>query len=590
MGAQAVGSIHESGMGGLTLFSENPGTMTAAGPSGAQAMPQALGRLLGGASWLALQFLLQIVLSLWTVRLIVEAIGPDQAGAYRFAMGFGFFQFLFEFGASSALQRQLADAWARGDRGRVDRTIACGLNFYAATALVQAAALLGMASFAVPHAEFDGSSHRLVIRLLWLQAISAPGFGLAAVVSCVLQAARRYDFVARYEVAITMMRFVILVLGVKAGVDFFWVAAAQTATIVILRAGPGLWAMTRELGHVPHFHGAGRADYRALGRFSFYMALIQISAVLADRVDTTILGFVLARPGPDIAAYDVVSKPYLLLCQAGTMLSSMVMPAVAGLAATRDADGLERVKYDGSRLHIGVLLPVGLMAWLYAGPFLSLWIGDRLGGDAAGLAPLMRLFLVAAIPLVIGVPVQMAIGLDRMRAIAVAALAGSLVNLPVSCYLATRLGVAGVIWGTVLTTMVANLLVPALVVSRALGIDARTYMGRALGAPTAGAAALIASAWAAGHLLPVAPPGAGPWARGLLLLSRLGADTFAYLGGYASVPAGRGDLALLLARLRRGRDRGPEPSSAGADGESSVDRAIGAVTPAIDARSGPRGH
>ena len=55
----------------------------------------------------------------------------------------------------------------------------------------------------------------------------------------------------------------------------------------------------------------------------------------------------------------------------------------------------------------------------------------------------MRLFLVAALPLVLSVPVQMAIGLNKIKVIALAALAGSLVNLPFSCYLdraAGRLG------------------------------------------------------------------------------------------------------------------------------------------------------
>ena len=106
------------------------------------------------------------------------------------------------------------------------------------------------------------------------------------------------------------------------------------------------------------------------------------------------------------------------------MLAYMVMPAVASLAAARDERGLERVKYDGTRLHMGGLLPVGLLAWIYAGPFLSLWVGDRLGYDAARVAPLMRLFLVAAIPLVLSVPVQMSIGINKVKVIALSALAG----------------------------------------------------------------------------------------------------------------------------------------------------------------------
>jgi O-antigen/teichoic acid export membrane protein len=521
-----------------------------------RSLPPVLGRLLSGTFWLALRVPLQVVFSLWTVRLVLEAIGPEQSGAYRFAWGFGFFQFLFEFGASSALQRQISDAWTRGDRDGVDRAIASGMNFYAAMAIVQVAALLGVAYWALPHSTLQVSSYPLVVKLLWLQAVTAPCFGISVVVSSVLQAARRYDFVPRYELAITVLRFLVLVLGVKvgmkAGLDFFWVVAAQTAVQVALGLGPALWVMVRELDHAPHFRGARWADYRALGHISFYMALIQISVVLADKVDTTILGFMLPEPaGPHIAVYDVVSKPFLQLRQTGWMLAYMVMPAVASLAAARDERGLERVKYDGTRMHLGLLLPVGVLGWIYAAPFLSLCFGDRLGYDAGRAAPLMRLFLVAAIPLVLSVPVQMAIGLNRIKVIALAALAGSLVNLPISCVLTARLGVEGVIWGTVLTTLFSNLLVPGLYVFRQLRIDLRIFLERTLGAPLAGAAVMVAITAMLRWLVPVADLGPATGSRVILFLGHLCAATLAYIGGYLLIPSGRGDLADLAAKLQR---------------------------------------
>src|SRR5262249_34296240 len=152
-----------------------------------------------------------------------------------------------------------------------------------------------------------------------------------------------------------------------------------------------------------------------------------------DKLDTTILGFVLSSdPEPAISVYNVVSKPFTQLRQTGWMLAYMVMPAVASLAAARDFRGLERVKYDGTRLQMGVLLPAGLLAWIYASPFLLLWIGERQwsemhawGYDIKDVAPLMRLFLVATIPLVLSVHVQMSIGLNNIKVIALAALTGA---------------------------------------------------------------------------------------------------------------------------------------------------------------------
>src|SRR5437764_490691 len=141
--------------------------------SSTRSLPPVLGRLLSGTFWLALRVPLQVVFSLWTIRLVLEAIGADDSGAYRFAWGFGFFQFL---------------------------VLVLGVK-----------------------------------------------------------------------------------LGMKAGIDFFWVVAAQTAVQVGLGLGPALWVMVHELDHAPHFRGARWADYRALVHISFYMALIQISVVLADK-------------------------------------------------------------------------------------------------------------------------------------------------------------------------------------------------------------------------------------------------------------------------------------------------------------------
>ncbi len=531
-----------------------------AGMSGTTAAPPpVLGRLLSGTFWLELRVPLQVDFSLWTTRLILQAIGPVENGAYGFAWGFGFFQFLFEFGASSALQRQISDAWTRGDRDGVDRAIACGLTFYTAMAVLQVAALLSVAYLALPHTTLQVNSYPLVVKLLWLQAVTAPCFGFSVVVSSVLQAARRYDFVPRYELAIVVLRFLVLVLGLRAGIDFFRVVAAQTAVQAGLGLGPALWVMVHELGHSPHFRGARWIDYKALAHFSLYIALIQISVVLADRLDTTVLGFVLPDdPEAAITVYGVVSKPFMQLRQTGWMLAYMVMPAVASLAAAHDLRGLDRVKYDGTRLHIGVLLPVGLLAWIYATPFLSLWIGDRqwdairaLGYDLSDVARLMRLFLVAALPLLLSVPVQMCIGINKVKVIAMSVLVGSVINLPISCYLTARLGVSGVIWGTVLTTLFSNLLVPGVYVFRVLEIDASGYLKRTLSAPLAGGAALIASTYVLQSLMPVTNSGNTLWFRSLPLILHLTVGTIAYMGAYLLVPVGRGDLTELASRVRR---------------------------------------
>jgi O-antigen/teichoic acid export membrane protein len=278
--------------------------------------------------------------------------------------------------------------------------------------------------------------------------------------------------------------------------------------------------------------------------------IIQISVVLADRIDTTILGFALPAgvAGPAAAVYQIVSKPFTQVRQTGWMLTYLVMPAVASLAAAGDRAGLERLKYDGSRFLIGLLTPIGLLAALDAAPFLSLWAGPTYAAHAG----LMQLFLIATLPLVISVLVQMSIGLGQVRVIALAALAGSLVNLPLSWYLTVRIGVAGVIWGTVLTTLFSNLLVPGWHVGRVLNLSWSTFARRALAAPGVGAAVLLTmlalARWAGWS---PEPRGATKLVRALPLLADIALGCASYLVGYALTPTGRGDLRALAVKVVR---------------------------------------
>jgi O-antigen/teichoic acid export membrane protein len=511
-------------------------------------LPPVLGRLLRGSFWLALRTPLQVLFALWSVPLLLAALKPALNGAYYFALSFGFVQFLLEFGMSSSLQRQVSTAWTRGDRAGVDRAVTCGVTFYAVVAVVQVATLLAIAYGLMPHSEYVPGTrqYQLIVRLLWIQALTAPFFGMSVIVSSVLQAARRYDFVPRMELAIVVLRFLVLLAGLKTGLAIELVVIGMIAVQIGLSLVPALWVMVKELEYVPHLVKAHWADYRAMFHVSLYVFAIQLSVVLADKLDKTVLGFALEDPGPDTSSYEFVSKAFVQIRQTGWMLSYLVMPAAASLAAAHDEAGLERIKYDGSRLLIGLLLPMALLAAIYAQPFLTWWVGPAY----APFAPYMRLFLVATLPLVISVLVQISIGLGKIRVIAIAALLGSMVNLPLSYWLTTQIGMPGVIWGTVLTTLISNLLVPGVYVFRELGVRPAAFLVRTLGPPALGAVVLGAASWALMRIYTPTAAGGGRLMRVVPLAIHIVWGLLAYTAGYALAPAGRADLRALARRMR----------------------------------------
>ncbi len=482
---------------------------------------------------------------------MIGAFGQGEFGAYRFAWGLGFFQFLLEFGMSSALQREVSDRWTRGDRGGVDRAITCGTLFYAAIALVQSLVLLVIAYGVMPYSKFSGNDYSLIVKLLWIQILTSPSYGIGVVVSSILQAARRYEVLPRYEFLIVAVRFVVLIGGIALGAGLLTIVIAQTVVSIALSFGPALWVIRREVDYRPKFVRVGLRDFKGLAQLSVFMFLIQLSVVLADKIDTTILGFVLEAPAKAVSAYTAVSSPFLQLRQMGWTLAYFVMPAVASLAAAGDREGLDRVTYDGARLHSAFVLSIGVMAFLYAGPFLELWIGSQFPGEIPELTHLMRLFLVATIPLLVAVHVQVCTGLGKLAVVAVAAIAGAVVNLPVSYFLTIQLGVAGVIWGTVLTTLFSNLLVPVIYTFRVLDVKPRVYLRRTLLAPAMGASVMVVtSLLLQGTGFSADPNSANSVMRLVPLASHLCLAGLAFVAGYTLIPAGRSDLKRVLSRLR----------------------------------------
>jgi O-antigen/teichoic acid export membrane protein len=304
----------------------------------------------------------------------------------------------------------------------------------------------------------------------------------------------------------------------------------------------------RELGCVPRFAGLSRSEYAPLLHVGFYTFLMQLSVIFSDKVDTTVLGYALpaADLGSSITVYQNISKPFFQIRQTAWTLSYLVMPAVASLSASRDFEGLERLTYDGTRFLIGLLLPVTLLAAIYAAPFLSLWVGPRY----AAHAPLLRLFLVATLPMTLSVLAQVAIGLGKVEVVSLSPFIGALVNLPLSYYLTSRIGVAGVVWGTVLTTLISNLLIPGVYLIGTLGVSMPTFVTRTLGAPIAGAAMLIVAVGICRTLVSPEPVGITFLSRSFPLLLNLTVGSVAYLLGYIMAPQGRDDLKALLRKIR----------------------------------------
>ena len=188
-----------------------------------------------------------------------------------------------------------------------------------------------------------------------------------------------------------------------------------------------------------------------------------------------------------------------------------------------------------------------LLAATFARPFLSLWVGPAY----APHAPLLRLFLVAAFPLVLSVHAQVAIGLGKVKMVAISPLVGSLVNVPLSYILTARLGVAGVIWGTVLTTLISNMLIPGVYLFRLLRDPAFNIRDEDARCSSGGRRALGAGRLDLLHDCTSRTLRNNPDLTLVLAALNLSLCVVAYIFGYLAVARGRADLVSFVRQIRQ---------------------------------------
>ncbi len=539
------------------------------GEGGSPEKPPVLTRLLQGSFWLALRTPIQAALALWTTRLILNQLGEATNAAFNFAFSFGFLQYLLELGMSSALARRISQAWTCDDGDELDRAVSCGVIFYSIVSMAQAAILVGIAEIGLPASELEGEAYRLSRQILWLQALTAPFCGISTIVVTLLQAARRYGLIPAFEVLIVLGRFAILWGGIEAGWDFIWILAFQLSCQIGLSLIPGVWVLFRRVGYRLRLRRVDRSDFASLFQFSLYYSLIQLSVALATGVDQTVIGFLIAdQTDHALTVYTLVSKPFFYVRQTGWILAHLVMPAAASLVAAQDRRSLDRLIYDVARLHIGLLVPIVALAGLYARPFLLSWMYPNTvyGEDAV----LIQIFLLATLPLALSVHVQVSIGMGRIAPIAWAAIGSSLVNLPVSIALTYVLGMPGVIWGTVITSLTGNFLIPGAYLFRTLEMTWSSFLNRTLSAPLCGLIGLTLASGLTRFVLSPDPSPAfdAPLLAAWPLLTHLSFGVIAYTAGYLIAPAGRADLQILLRRMGR---RDPDVHAENAHGTESVD-------------------
>jgi O-antigen/teichoic acid export membrane protein len=296
---------------------------------------------------------------------------------------------------------------------------------------------------------------------------------LTAAMSAVLMGLQAFSLSKSLQIFGLLLQLVIFVCVIELGGGLLLLGIVMLC-ISLLKLGLGILLVRRQLPEWSFGFTASRQVLRELFSTSGVLLFIRIQAAIYRGMDRLILGAFLISAV--LADYDIVAKLMGLGVVSVSIVSSMVLSPASGLMAQGRHVELVRLFLRSTKYSLLLSFPVLLMILFHGEWLLGLWVGE----------PYVHLALVGGvfalnIPFVaLGATAQnILIGVGRVKWVAIVSTSCTLLNLVISLILVRRMGLLGVVYGTLISGAISAVLVSLLTI-RSIHIPAFKYLSEVL--------------------------------------------------------------------------------------------------------------
>jgi len=396
--------------------------------------------------------LIQIAIFIVLTPFIVSKVGTENFGLWSLIQAAIGILGLMDLGFATSVVKYVAEARGQGNTQKLGELTATFFWQYTGLGLIALLLTVGTAPF-LPQilgiAPEKARVAQIVFVLIGLRAAVDLPLGLFA------------DILVGYQKQ--LLSNLCRVTGTVSYGVLAWWALSVSPTIETLSAVSfctglfaNLLAMAFCLKAAPGMSLSPRNFRRSLlgeiSSFSLWFFLIQISLLLATRVDTIVINAVL--PLTAVAVYTVAIRIVERAASLCRQLTNTLTPVIAELKGAGEEKNIRAVFLKGAMLSVAAAMPmlVGL-AWL-AEDIAGVWMGEEFRASATPL----RLLLAAALVGIIHSNTENILSMTgHQRFLALSSLGGQVLNLVLTIILIHFWGLAGVAFATFVAQLVIQL-------------------------------------------------------------------------------------------------------------------------------------
>src|SRR5580698_6202065 len=420
-------------------------------------------------NWMALA--ISVIVSFFLSPFVVHHLGNVAYGVWVLANSSIAYMALLDLGMRGAVTHFVAKHQVRGEHLESSRAVSVALAFRTLISLAVIAASLILAAYAskifrIPSDMWTAAQWAIVVT----------GFNLSfslivGVFAGVLTGLQRFELASGIAIAQTLISATGTVWVLDKGYGIVPLATVQLtvalilgiATIIICRrVYPDL-----RLG----FRFLDRRILPELWRYSFYLFVIAATGQVIYYTDNLVVGAFLSAEA--VTFYAIGGRFIEYLGQLGASFAQTFMPVATNLAAQDRQDQLRRLLIQGTRAALFVSLPVGGALFFRGTTFIGLWMGPQYAQPSGRV---LRILLLSTVAIAGNrVAGNIVFGLGKHKPFALWQSCEAIFNLTLSVYLVRKIGIDGVAWGTVLPSLVSQLVLWPRYISKLFGLTVWSY-------------------------------------------------------------------------------------------------------------------
>lgn len=392
---------------------------------------------------------LTMALSLVTVPLTLNYLGPERYGMWLTISSMIALLSFTDLGIGNGLLNAVTHTMARGEFAEARRQTSSALLMLVTLSVVLAG-LFAVCYPIIPWARFLAvSSPQAVSEAGPAVAVWVAFFlvGLPLSVAAQVRLGRQEGYILNLTTAagslVAVVALLIVILG-RQGVPFLVVAMAGPP--LLAAAANGLVLFKYNAPDLrPMLRLARRRTGVGLLRAGFLFFVLQIAMAIAFTSDTLVVAQII---GPEaVAEYGIASKLFMIPAAIVAIALAPLWPAYGEAIARGDIQWTRSTLVRSIKAGLFISVPAAAALVTFGQPIIGLWVGTS-------VSPPFLLLLGLGIWVVmstVGNSIAMLLnGAHEIRLQALAAAVMAVVNLGLSIWLTSRIGVAGVMWGTVI--------------------------------------------------------------------------------------------------------------------------------------------